>query len=361
MTTLLLSLSILACTKDTGDSADRVTQRFVITVENVGTLYPIIASGSGSELSLNVPVGADLTLLATDGDQWLLSQATPFYAQGVPQAPANIPLLELQILDGEIQRRRSVDKVQVVMEEAPLVGLTAPEGWEIIALSAPHGAEPAPDATVPAPWLQALLDGDRSGGEAQIQALTGITHVAGAGFAGVALDGAKLVVLGEGDRGDGLEALAEDGNPLALLELELFTSSAVFADQEGGGYEPLLPGSITTFEIEASQGEQLFFASMLAQTNDLFLSSPPQGIPLFNGSTPVEGEIADALVLYDAGTEINQPPGLGPDQAPRQVAPNTGAPDETPELREVDDGYSYPAPDAVLSVRVAPLVLDDAE
>ncbi|MFT5583109.1 MAG: hypothetical protein ACI9VR_000687, partial [Cognaticolwellia sp.] len=171
-------------------------------------------------------------------------------------------------------------------------------------------------------------------------------------------DGGKLVVLGESDRGEGLEALAEDGNPLQLLELDSFSSSAVFADQEGGGYEPLMPGTITTFEIEASQGEQLFFASMLAQTNDLFLGSPPQGIPLFDGSTPVEGEFADALVLYDAGTETNQPPGLGPDQAPRQLAPNTGAADESSELREVDDGYSYPAPDAVLSVRVAPMVLD---
>ena len=358
MTTLLLSLSILACTKDTGDSADRVTQRFVITVENVGTLYPIIASGSGSELSLNVPVGADLTLLATDGDQWLLSEATPFYAQGVPQAPANIPLLELQILDGEIQRRRSVDKVQVVMEQAPLVGLTAPDGWEIFGLSAPHGEERAPEATVPAAWLQALLDGDRSGGEAQIQALTGITHLAGAGFAGVALDGAKLVVLGEADRGEGLEALAEDGNPLRLLEGEGFSNSAVFGDQEGGGYDPLAPGAVTTLEIEASPGEHLFFASMLVQTNDLFIGSPPQGIPLFAGSTPVEGEIVGSLVLYDAGTEANQAPGLGPDQAPRQAAPNTGAPDETVELREVDDDYTYPAPDAVLSVRLAPMKME---
>ena len=28
--------------------------------------------------------------------------------------------------------------------------------------------------------------------------------------------------------------------------------------------------------------------------------------------------------LYDAGTEKDQEPGIGPDQAPRQKAPNTG-------------------------------------
>lgn len=350
---ILISLSLLACTKDTDDTAERISQRFVVTVENVGVLYPIIESGSGPTVSLNVPVGADLTVLATDGAQWLISEATPFYVDGQPQSPGNIPLLELQLLDGEIERRRSVDKVSVVMEEPPLVGLTAPDGWEIIALAAPHGAEPAPEATVPADWLQALLDGDRPGGEAQIDALTGITHVAGAGFAGVALDEDKLFTLGQSDRGQGLSNLAEDGNPLPLLELDTFSNSAVFADQESGGYEPLMPGTVTTFEIEATEGESLFFASMLAQTNDLFLGSPPQGIPLFDGETPFEGEISDALVLYDAGTEANQPPGLGSDQAPRQAGPDTGAVDEDPSVREVDDGYTYPEPSAVLSVTVA--------
>lgn len=350
---IFVALSMLACTKDTGDTADQLSQRFIITVENVGALYPIIESGVGAELSLSVPVGADLTVLATDGEQWLISEATPFYAEGVLQAPGNIPLLELQLLDGEIERRRSVDKVQVVVEKVPLMHLTAPDGWEIIALVAAHGHEPAPEATVPEPWLQALLDGDRSEGEAQIQALTGITHVAGAGFAGSGIDANKLFTLGDSDRGEGLERLAEDGNPLPLLEVDTFSSSAVFADQEGGGYEPLLPGTLTTFEIQANEGEQLFFASMLAQTNDLFLGSPPQGIPLFSGATPLEGEIADALVLYDAGTEANQAPGLGADQAPRQAGPDTGELDEDPTVREVDDGFSYPLPSAVLSVKVA--------
>ena len=71
---------------------------------------------------------------------------------------------------------------------------------------------------MPAAWLQALLDGDRSGGEAQIQALTGITHLAGAGFAGVALDGAKLVVLGEADRGEGLDCCLKQLLLLLLLK-----------------------------------------------------------------------------------------------------------------------------------------------
>lgn len=353
MNTLLISLSLFACNKDIDDTAEAPTQRFRVSVENVGTLYPFIESASGSELSVNVPIGADLTVLATDGAGWLLSEATPFYVDGAPQAPGNISLLELQLLDGEIERRRAVAKVEVIMEQAPLVRLSAPDGWEIIALVAPHGAEPAPEATSPQPWLQSLLDGDRSGGEAQIETQTGITHVAGAGFAGVGLDPNKLFALGDSDRGQGLESLAEDGNPMPLLELDGFSSSAVFADQESGGYEPLMPGSVGVFEIEAREDELLFFATMLAQTNDLFLGTPPEGVPLFEGGEPITGELADTLVIYDAGTEANQPPGLGSDQAPRQAEINTGAVDEDTTVREVNDGYSYPSPSAVLSVQVA--------
>lgn len=354
MNMLLLSLPLLtACSKDSGDSADRVTQRFSVTIENVGTLYPFIESGSGVEVTVNVPVGADLTLLATDGSQWLISEATPFYVDGALQAPTKVALLELHLLDGKVQRRRSVENVAVAMQEAPLVRLTAPEGWELIALSAPHGAEPAAEDTVPEPWLQALMDGDQAGGEALIAALTGITHVAGAGFAGVALETDKLFAVGEQDRGQGLEALAEDGNPLPLLDGDGFADSVVFADQEGGGYEPLLPGTVTRFEVTAAQDERLFLATMLAQTNDLFFATPPEGILLFEGGAAFEGELASSLVLYDAGTELNQPPGLGPDQAPRQAEPNTGAVDEVMEIREPDDGYSYPGASAVLSVTVA--------
>ena len=30
------------------------------------------------------------------------------------------------------------------------------------------------------------------------------------------------------------------------------------------------------------------------------------------------------MILWDAGTEASQEPGIGPDQGPRQKAPNTG-------------------------------------
>ena len=35
------------------------------------------------------------------------------------------------------------------------------------------------------------------------------------------------------------------------------------------------------------------------------------------------------VALWDAGTEKNEVPGVGPNQAPRQAAPNTGGNDGT--------------------------------
>lgn len=46
------------------------------------------------------------------------------------------------------------------------------------------------------------------------------------------------------------------------------------------------------------------------------------------------------MLLWDAGTEMNQPPGKGPDQAPRQAMPGAGA-EERNVVRLVDDGFDY--------------------
>ena len=62
------------------------------------------------------------------------------------------------------------------------------------------------------------------------------------------------------------------------------------------------------------------------------------------------------ISLWDAGTEVNQEPGLGPDQAPRQKAPNTGASERKPVqlVKDVKDGFTYPKVSEVLRVTIAP-------
>jgi hypothetical protein len=66
--------------------------------------------------------------------------------------------------------------------------------------------------------------------------------------------------------------------------------------------------------------------------------------------------VTDQVTLWDAGTEVNEEPGAGPNQAPRQSGPDTGD-EEMAGVRpiaEVDDGFSYPAVADVIGVTVTP-------
>ena len=59
------------------------------------------------------------------------------------------------------------------------------------------------------------------------------------------------------------------------------------------------------------------------------------------------------ILLWDLGTEVNETPGFGPNQPLRQSGANTG-PDEGGVIREVDDGFRYPATSEFLRVTVSP-------
>jgi hypothetical protein len=169
---------------------------------------------------------------------------------------------------------------------------------------------------------------------------------------------APLFRTGEHDFGKGLEALAEDGNPSMLVKAlrgEKGISSVGAVDTAVGadGPGPLLPGGVFEFTITASRGDRLTIASMFGQSNDLFYAPREEGIGLFDASgKPVEGDVTDRILLWDAGTEVNQEPGLGPDQGPRQPKPNTGE-DEHGAVRLVSDGFKYPRTSDVLRVTIS--------
>lgn len=137
-------------------------------------------------------------------------------------------------------------------------------------------------------------------------------------------------------------------------ELE-FRKCGVFntpADADGPG--PLLPGSAYEFAVQAKPGEVLSLATMFVQSNDLFYGPNGQGIALFDANgNPIAGEVTGQLELWDAGTEVNQAPGFGADQAPRQAGPDTGA-DENGVAQPVSDGYTYPAAVEIIRVTVTP-------
>ncbi|HET6342881.1 MAG TPA: spondin domain-containing protein [Gemmatimonadota bacterium] len=171
-----------------------------------------------------------------------------------------------------------------------------------------------------------------------------------------------IFTTGQADRGDGLEQLAEDGDP-SVLAAALQGADGVVAggfvnvpmgDAEAG---PITPGKAYHVDLMAARGQRLTLAMMFGQSNDLFYAPEGAGLDLFDAAgQPFSGEVTSRLVLWDAGTESNQEPGAGPDQAPRQKAPNTGAA-EGGTVRLVDDDFTYPAVEQVVRVTIRPAAL----
>lgn len=176
------------------------------------------------------------------------------------------------------------------------------------------------------------------------------------------------------DRGLGLEALAEDGNP-ATLAANIGTGNAddgadngddgadtpapannnilVFAVPAGAdGPAPAFPGEAYEFTFSAEWGDHLSFATMLVQTNDLFFAPDEWGIPLYDSAgNAYSGNITNYVHLWDAGTEQNEVPGVGPNQAPRQAGPNTGPTDTNRLVRRAHDNYGIiPAVNQLINV-----------
>ncbi len=150
----------------------------------------------------------------------------------------------------------------------------------------------------------------------------------------------------------GLEALAEDGSPGALHdELTGGLGKGVFNTPTGANMPaPIFPGDAYEFVVEASVGDNpsLDLAAMLVQTNDVYLSLGD--IALFDSAgMPVSGDFTSSVTLWESGTEQDQAPGSGPDQAPRQAAPNTGAA-EGKIRRFSDSTRAMPGADALVAV-----------
>tara|TARA_R110000744_G_scaffold130281_2_gene237932 strand:- start:302 stop:1375 length:1074 start_codon:yes stop_codon:yes gene_type:complete len=117
-----------------------------------------------------------------------------------------------------------------------------------------------------------------------------------------------------------------------------------------------MPGDSESFSFDAGEGHYLSFATMLVQSNDLFYGFDEMGIPLYdeNGNA-LTGDITAMVSLWDAGTEVNEEPGVGANQAPRQTGPDTGA-DENETVKritEVNDGFAYPNVSDVIKVTLA--------
>ncbi len=123
----------------------------------------------------------------------------------------------------------------------------------------------------------------------------------------------------------GLEFLAEAGGPMMLVAEQGDANAGAAAVGRGAsGPGPIAPpyGNYQ-FTINANPGDHLSLVTMFVDSNDWFYGL--NSLPLFdeNGS-PRSGDVTHLVTLYDAGTEVDEAPGYGPNQAPRQAGPDSG-------------------------------------
>ena len=115
------------------------------------------------------------------------------------------------------------------------------------------------------------------------------------------------------------------------------------------GAGPLMPGQTYSFVFQAKVGDYLSLASMLGKSNDEFFAPDDMGIRLFNGSNPISGDITSKIMLWDAGTEVNEYPGAGIHEG------GNGGVDEMNPVMLLNDGFTWPDVSQVIKVTITAL------
>ncbi|HKI89622.1 MAG TPA: spondin domain-containing protein [Draconibacterium sp.] len=142
----------------------------------------------------------------------------------------------------------------------------------------------------------------------------------------------------------GLQMLAETGDPSGLYN-ELMTNYETGV-QVGPNTPPIFPGEMLSFTIDGHVGQSISFASMLGASNDIFFSTGDKGIKLSNGVS--EEDITHLFELYDAGTEVNEYPGAGIHQG----GPVGNGTPENGVVHLENDGMSWPDVSQVIKVTI---------
>lgn len=253
-----------------------------------------------------------------------------------------------------IENRSTVGTLMTSTSENLAVPL-APGAWVVHTTSGPLFTSGSAAGTT---GLEGLAeDGSPDGFTASLAARTAIASPFAPGVYAVHSTGMPIFTDGGADRGNGLEGLAEDGaaGPLAAalaLDPDVLVSGAFDTPVGAAGPGPAFPGDSYSFEFTASDGDYLSFATMYVQSNDLFLAPDERGLGLFENGSPVTGDVTGQILLWDAGTEANQWPGVGPDQAPRQSGADTGAADPSNQVREAGGEFPSPAVPSVVRVTI---------
>lgn len=146
-----------------------------------------------------------------------------------------------------------------------------------------------------------------------------------------------------------------DETPLAKATFKVtvrnvFTPKTFMTD---GTFDAVPPGESQSFSFDAGKGSFLSFSTMFVKSNDLFYGFDDSGLALYNANgNAITGDVSMQIKLWDAGTEVNEEPGMGPNQPMNQSGPNTGM-DENGDIHLVNDGFTYPMTKEVIKVTLA--------
>jgi hypothetical protein len=112
--------------------------------------------------------------------------------------------------------------------------------------------------------------------------------------------------------------------------------SGTFGTRTDGTAGPIRPGEAYELAFTAGKGQKLSFVAMLGQSNDWFFGPGPDGIALYDADgAPISGDVTSQLALWDAGTELDQEPGVGDATGPMQPSPEFGAADADATVRMI--------------------------
>ncbi len=163
---------------------------------------------------------------------------------------------------------------------------------------------------------------------------------------------------------EGTSRIAEDGFTTVKTN-DLNNNSAIYTNGEfvaPGGPDngpAILAGEQSMFMIKGKPGQKLQIQTMFVQSNDWFYAFGNGGLNLFNANTPISGDVTSQLILFDAGTEYDEPLGLGstqkPDQGPFDT--NFGPPDSLNAVKIANakhPNFVIPATPSVIKVTITP-------
>lgn len=158
------------------------------------------------------------------------------------------------------------------------------------------------------------------------------------------------------------ERLAEEGMPdekhNELSGLSWIDDNGKFSAPGGADNASTIGiGESITFTFEADPGDKLQIMTMFGQSNDWFYAFDDDGLELFDSDDdPIDGNITSEVVLYDAGTEVDETPGLGTTQKPDHLnSINVGPADAVNEIRNAMTRHTsllIPAINAVIEVTI---------